>query len=225
MSTCLAPACDQPKLDLGVWEFLCLEHALEAASPRRAPDRPDLRGRCWGEGLTCQAPASTITPHGTYCAGHAPSQPSLVAYVEGDDELRSEQLAVLAVTSILGGRVESIRANLWSPRSYGESDEPARVVPGRTYARQSPARASTVALDDPRVPRNARAMAKAAKGWSVRLRVVDDPPSLVLRAWRGSLLVVASWENASFVSAWVQHSKGVPMRLQARQASALLKAA
>ncbi len=223
--SCLAPACPTPRLDLGTFGFLCLEHALSMVAPaRQAPDRPDLRGRCWGSGMTCSRPATTVTPHGGYCRAHAPIQPKPYVHVPSEAEERQCQLAVLSVLGGLpGASIDSAGPSLWATRSYGDS-EGVEVIPGRHYPRP-PSRACTVTLDDDRVPRTARGMARNAKGWSVRLRAVDDPPSLVLRAWRGPLLVVASWYEGSFESAWVQHSRGLPMRLQARQAGALLKAA
>jgi hypothetical protein len=169
--------------------------------------------------------AQTVTAHGTWCREHAPAQPKVPQRVNDDSDGRAEQLAVLAVTAGLGGVVEAIRPNLWAARSYGDHGDPPQVVTARPYARSTPARASTVTLTDERVPRTARSLAKAAKGWSVRLRHVEDPPSTVLRAWRGPLLIVATWEGGSFATAWVQHSRGLPMALGARQAGALLKAA
>lgn len=228
MTACLAPACLTPRLELGVYGFLCLDHALtlvEVAPPaRQAPSRPDLRGRCWGDGLSCLSLAVTVTAHGGYCRAHAPIQPRPYVNTPTEAEEREGQLAALAVMGAFPGATISPEApSLWATRSYGDS-EGVEVIPGRRYARP-PSRAVTVTLDDERVPRTARGMARSAKGWSVRLRAVDEPASLVLRAWRGPLLIVASWFEGSFESAWVQHSRGLPMRLQARQASALLKAA
>lgn len=224
---CLAPTCAKPTLGLGVFGFLCLDHALTMVeAPRRAPERPDLRGRCWGEGMACAAAAVTVTAHGGYCDDHRPEQPKPVHRTSTPDEEREEQLAVLAVLQRIEGSSISIEGpSLWATRSYGDSDEPPYVTRSVTYPRATPARASAITLDDERVPRTARGMARGAKGWSVRLRAVDEPASLVLRAWRGPLLVVACWVGGSFESAWVQHSRGLPVRLQARQAGALLKAA
>lgn len=232
MTACLAPECPDPRLDLGDLWMLCLEHALAAfaATPpaRQAPSRPDLRGRCWGDGMSCVTPAVTLTAHGGYCRAHVPAQPRPPHVVESEQEQREGQLAVLAAMAAFpGASISPEGPSLWATRAYGDS-EGVQVVPGRAYAR-TPSRACTVTLDDERVPRTARGMARSAKGWSVRLRAVDQavdlPASLVLRAWRGPLLVVACWTDAAFVSAWVQHSKSLPMRLQARQAAALLKAA
>lgn len=223
---CLAPSCTSPKLDLGAWAFLCLEHALEAVAPPPVRALLDLRGRCWGEAMTCTSPAITLTAHGTYCRGHAPTQPKPpIVEVDEDDE-RASQLAVLTImSSFEGSTISKDGPSLWATRAYGDSDEPANVTRSVTYPRSTPSRASTITLDDERVPRTARGMARSAKGWSVRLRAVDEPASVVLRAWRGPLLVVACWVEGSFESAWVQHSRGLPYRLQARQAGALLKAA
>lgn len=239
MTPCLVPVCGAPKLDLGVWAFLCLEHALQisGSEPSRSPVRKlvDLRGRCWGDGLTCHATATTVTAHGGYCAEHAPIQPKPVVHAPSEAEEREHQLAVLAVMSAFpGAQIGAEGPSLWATRSYGDSDEPPNVTRAVTYPRTVTCRAFTVPLNDPRVAKYARSFAKAAKGWSVRLRVVDGSPipmaevwpdSCLLRAWRGSLLVVARWENNSFVSAWVQHSRGMPMRLNCDQTRALLKAA
>lgn len=237
MTACLAPECPSPRLDLGVWAFLCLDHALSMVTlpadvsgssgipNRSAPDRPDLRGRCWGDGMTCAALAVTVTAHGGYCRPHAPRQPIPHVDTPTEAEEREGQLAVLAIMGAFPGSTISPEGpSLWATRSYGDA-EGVEVIPGRRYPRSTPSRAVTVTLDDERVPRTARGMARSAKGWSVRLRAVDEPASLVLRAWRGPLLVVASWFEGSFESAWVQHSTSMPMRLQARQAAALLKAA
>lgn len=225
MTACLAPACPSPKLGLGIWEFLCLEHALSMVAPAPAVRQlVDLRGRCWGEGLTCPSPAVTVTAHGGYCRAHAPIQPVPHVRTPTEAEERECQVAVLSVLNgYPGATIDTGGPSLWATRAYGDS-EGSEVIPGRSYAR-TPSRASTVTLDDERVPRTARGMARNAKGWSVRLRAVDEPASVVLRAWRGPLLVVACWTGGAFTSAWVQHSRGLPMRLQARQAGTLLKAA
>lgn len=226
MSTCLAPACPSPRLDLGTFAYLCLDHALSMVPiSRNAPERPDLAGRCWGAAMTCSAPATAVTAHGGYCAEHLPAQPRPVVVEPDVEDERSSQVAVLGVlNAFTGARLESSRANLWASRAYGDR-EGVEVTPSRHYA-SSPSRAVTVELDDERVPRNARSMAKA-KGWSVSLRYVEDmeDSSLLLKAWRGAFLLVARWEDGKFATAWLQHSRGMPMRLQARQASAFLKAA
>jgi hypothetical protein len=227
MTACLAPACPSPKLGLGTFAFLCLDHALSMVAPTPAVRQlVDLRGRCWGDGLSCHMTAVTVTAHGGYCRAHAPIQPKPhVAEGPSEAEERECQLAVLSVMSgYPGATIDTAGPSLWGTRSYGDA-EGSEVIPGRRYARTTVSRASTIPMADDRVPRTARGMARNAKGWSVRLRAVDEPPSLVLRAWRGPLLVVACWVGGSFESAWVQHSRGLPMRLQARQAATLLKAA
>lgn len=226
MSTCLVPVCDEPKLDLGAWAFLCREHALEAVQGPSARTLIDLRGRCWGLGMRCEWRATTITAHGTYCPAHAPPQPKPALLVEDEGEVRQGQLAVLAVMGAFpGSTISPEDRSLWATRVYGDEATSTNCLSGRTYPRAAPCRASTITLEDERVPRTARGMARSAKGWSVRIRAVDDPQSVVLRAWRGPLLVVVCWTGGSFTSAWVQHSRSQPFRLQARQASALLKAA
>lgn len=230
MTTCLAPSCEAPKLALGVWEFLCLAHALEVTSTPPAPAQPrrlvNLRGRCWHDGMTCPSPATASTAHGGYCDEHGPAQPKVTAIVEDEYELRAGQLAVLAVMGAFpGSTISPDDRTLWATRAYGEEATSTNCIAGRTYPRSTPSRAITVNLDDPRVTKTARGMARGAKGWSVRLRAVDEPASLNLRAWRGSLLVVASWVEGSFVGAWLQQSHGQPVRLGAREAGKLLKLA
>ncbi len=239
MTACLAPACPRPRLEIGPWAFLCVEDALRAAGLLIAPQSPgpavpgrqlvDVRGRCWGQALTCRQPATSITAHGTWCADHAPEQPATVEHVEDPAEERALQIATLTVLGAFEASIGEGRANLWASRAYGDSDQPAQVIPARTYQRRVLSRAVTVGLDDERVPRNARGMARNAKGWSVGLRHADAldeiPASLLLRAWRGAYLVVARWEGGSFAVAWLQHSRGTPVQLGARQASALLKLA
>lgn len=226
MSACLAPECAKPTLDLGTWAFLCLDHALSVVAPAPVRTLVDLRGRCWGDGLTCTATRVTITAHGGYCADHKPAQPIPTVIVEDEPEVRAGQLATLAVMGAFpGSTISSEGPPLWATRSYGDEATSTNCVSGRAYPRATVSRASTIPFADERVPRTARGMAGGAKGWSVRLRAVDEPASVVLRAWRGPLLVVACWTEGAFTSAWVQHSRGLPMRLQARQAGALLKAA
>lgn len=238
MSTCLAPACPSPRLDLGTFAFLCLEHALSmhsgtstAAAPMSysasAPQRPDLRGRCWGDGLTCPRPTTARTAHGGYCGEHLPAQPRPIEAEPGVEDERATQVAVLAVmAAFAGAKVESTRANLWASRAYGDS-EGVQITPSRHYARTS-SRAVAVELDDDRVPRNARAMART-RGWSVSLRYAcaqgEAPESLALKAWRGPYLIVATWHGGKFATAWLQHSRGMPVSLGARQAGAFLKVA
>lgn len=226
MTTCLAPACPSPRLDLGTFAFLCLDHALSMVAPAPAVRTlVDLRGRCWGEGLTCPSRAVTVTAHGGYCREHVPPQPVIEVDTPTEAEERESQLAALAVMGAFpGSTISPDGPSLWATRAYGDA-EGHEVIPGRYYARTTPCRAFTITLDDERVPRTARGMARSAKGWSVRLRAVDEPASLVLRAWRGPLLVVASWFEGSFESAWIQHSRGLPVRLGAREAGKLLKAA
>lgn len=226
--SCLAPTCTSPKLDLGTWAFLCLEHALEAVEPIRevaVRELLDLRGRCWGEVMTCASPAVTITAHGTYCRAHAPIQPSIPIVEDQGDELAAQLAVLAAMGAFAGATISQGGPSLWASRVYGDEATSTNCLSGRTYPRAIAPRASTITLDDERVPRTARGMARSAKGWSVRLRAVDEPASVVLRAWRGSLLVVACWTGGSFTSGWIQHSQGQPLRLQARQAGALLKAA
>lgn len=233
MTACLVPVCEAPTLDLGVWAFLCLQHALEAVSgpgptPTKARVLPDLRGRCWGLGMTCDRPATTVTAHGGYCAVHAPMQPRAAERTPADvlaAEERAGQLAVLAIVGAFpGAKAGEAGPSLWASRVYGETGEPSKVTPAVTYARATPSRAIRVTLDDERVPRNARAMARA-RGWSHRLSLVEDNGSLVLKSWRGPYLVVARWLDGSFESAWLQHSRSTPMRLGAREAGKLLKLA
>jgi hypothetical protein len=71
---CLAPDCPNAALGAGHWPFLCVEHALVVARVREREIRRanvDLRGRCWGEAITCPFPAT-----GGWCDRHAPEMPT-----------------------------------------------------------------------------------------------------------------------------------------------------
>lgn len=230
MSVCLAPACAAVSLGLGPFGFLCVPHALAVAqaAPGRpqAPERPDMRGRCWGALLACPEPAVTATPHGRWCAEHrpaaAPVPPERAASTV--DALGPALLAGAALT------MRGLGATLLRTEStYGavEGEPGAEVIAARPCARSAPRLAVTLEPDDERAPRNARSLARAAAGagWSVRLRWVAEADSLVLRAWRGPLLVVASWEGGKFEAGWAQRGRDLPVRLGARQVTALVKAA
>jgi hypothetical protein len=218
--TCLAPRCGLPELGLGVWSFLCLDHALAAhAGPSRAPERPDLRGRCWGDALTCSRPASTISPHGTYCASHAKAEHSIPPPRDAFDraaEERAEQLATLAVMNAFqGANVEAIRANLKAP-DYTPRPIRHRLLFGPVED-VPPAEWS----------RGVKGFTNAAKAgrWDFRVQRATAHDRVLLRAWRNALLIVAAWDSGSFTFAWLQHSSSPTIDLNATQAKNLLKAA
>lgn len=218
MTACLVPACAAQSLDLGVWAFLCLEHALEAQTGRRAaPDRPDLRGRCWGEGLTCHMTAVTITPHGGYCREHAPPQPKLTQRGVDADAERAEQLAVLAVMNAFSGaKVETIRPNLQAPQYDGPTKTlklqylygPTEEVPPAEWGRGL------------KMFTNAATEGK----WDFRVYRALRHDRVLLRAWKGSFLMLAWWTEGEFGSAGLQQSKGFPVWLNSEQARRLLRA-
>lgn len=225
-AACLVPACDTAKLGLGIWEFLCLEHALQTVAldvptpaSTRGPDHGDLRGRCWGEAMTCTRPASTITAHGTYCAEHAP-QSRIVplppqAYDQAAEE-RAEQLATLAVMNTFpNAQVHAIRPNLRAP-DYVERPIRHRLLFGPVE--EVPAE---------ELARGVKAFANAAKAgrWDFRVYRATAHDRVLLRAWRNALLVVAAWDAGSFTFAWLQHSSTPTLDLNATQAKNLLKAA
>lgn len=218
MTACLVPVCDAQSLDLGVWAFLCLEHALEAHTGRRAaPERLDLRGRCWGEGLSCTSPATTVTAGGTFCATHAPMQPRPAERHVDDTDERAGQLATLAVLNAFpGSRVEAVRPNLQAPivETIGA---PLRLR--YLYG-------STEDVPPAEIPRGVKAFANAATAgrWDFRVLRAVRHDRVLLRAWRGSLLLLAWWDGGKFGGAGLQHSRGMPMDLNATQATRLLRA-
>lgn len=220
-STCAV--CPTVALGGGTFWFLCLEHALAVATvgPRSAPVRPDLRGRCWGDVLECPAPAVTSTPHGGYCEAHRPGMPTPAVRVAVDRDEALPELLTAAAACMAGLGAVPIRSE---PR-YGDIAGSVPLRTARAHYDRTPSRAELVNPEDPRVPRAARAAALAARGWSIRLTVTTDPDSTLLRSWRGPLLVVARWESGKFAAAWLQASSDLPIRLGARQATAILKSA
>lgn len=87
------------------------------------------------------------------------------------------------------------------------------------------------------VPSGARNLAKhaAMSGWSSVLTYArgtrptakwepgNIADSIVFRAWRGPLLVVATYIDGKFSTGWLQRGRGQPIPLGARPLAAVLK--
>lgn len=264
MTTCLAPRCasgtflevlgflppQQPALGV----VLCLQHVAAAASPvRRAPERPDLRGRCWGDALTCPNPRVTVNPHGGWCEQHAPWHAEPRPFVPRglEDERLEPDVLEAAVTvmrtfpgsTIAGtGRAYSLPEDAFGPQLVIDRGgrKPAPWIPPVVAARNA-------TVDE--VPTGARSMAKAAeeagwscttryaRGWMPNYRAEISTPngvmpgvkgvveSVVVRAWRGPLFVVGSWHGGKFAKGWLQCGRALPTQLAARQITAVLRSA
>lgn len=211
--TCLAPACGLDALELGPYGFLCVPHALAVAQvaptwardPFTVTERLAMR-RKWRD--------EPWTDHDVKIE-HGPSKA---------DALEPELLAAAALAMrALGATLLRIEPTYGAVDGLPEHE----VIPARAIPVAGPSRALTVRQDAEQVPRTARSIAKAASagGWSVRLRWVPGVDSLVLRAWRGSLLVVVTFLGGKFDTAWAMRGRDLPIALGARQAAALVKAA
>lgn len=100
-------------------------------------------------------------------------------------------------------------------------------------------RAVRVPADAAIVPGGARSLAKhaAAGAWSCTVtyargtkpKAIDNwepadvVDSVVVRAWRGPLLVVATYIDGKFKTGWLQRGRAQPIPLGARQLSTVLK--
>ena len=222
MTACLAPTCVAEILALGDWWFLCVDHAIEAhvsSTSTKAPERPDLRGRCWGDALTCLRPAVTLGPHGGYCAEHAKPPKPVPAPRDSaslPDAERVEQLATLAVLNAFQGAQVEIRPNLRAPQFEGTAKPLSlKYLYGPTED-----------VPPAEISRGVKILANAAKAgkWDLTVKRAQRYDRVALRAWRGRFLLLALWDDGSFAGAWLQGG-GQTLDLNAGQAAKLLRAA
>lgn len=122
--TCLA--CPAPALGGGRYPMLCLEHAVVAY--RHAPkgisaaERLALRGRCWGDALSCPVPAVTVTAHGSWCRTHAPDRPEVPARAaNGPSPVSAVDLPPEVVAAVVLTMRELGATVLREQRTYGSA--------------------------------------------------------------------------------------------------------